>query len=663
MRNPFSTVRLGVMIKSLLSPALLLIFIVLSGVIAVVNFSGFGQRTAYMTQNLVPNTGQTTDIMRSIFLERLAMDSFRTTGAESDIEAFANQQTQTLTLLDNARNAITDAERLSGLDDLAARHDAYGVRFLEEVVPAYREMERLRQLLVNDLGPEARREIDRLVETALVSGQATDARIAISTQAQVLNTNTQVGIFATTLNSAAQREAGFLIMDARDSISDFESVADLTTQALIAGLSEKWTAYEAAFEQLVAVSQQYQDLVNTYILPEGPLLTDAARALQVDIFDELRALGDESQAQVSQTNQMLILLNGGVVLVGALLAFFITRSVVRPLIAANNVMRDMVAGLRAHDCDLGRRLPVSTQDEVGMLASNTNEFLNTLQNVIEQIQGDSQSLTQAAEALSSVTSKASEGASQQQGETNDVATAMEQMSATVREIARNAVEAQSIAEQGDQDAARGKQTVAETITSINDLADQLNSMAQGIESLQDHTASIGKVLDVIQAISEQTNLLALNAAIEAARAGDSGRGFAVVADEVRTLAQRTHQSTEEIQAFMANVQQGTSNVVKQMNTCHDASEVMVEKAGQATEALDTITGHIVSIRDMNTQIASAAEQQSATAVEITRSVERIRSVTETAAASAEETAQSSRQLAELGEHLGGIVQQFRRREA
>ncbi|MFY0664666.1 MAG: methyl-accepting chemotaxis protein [Natronospirillum sp.] len=651
---------MGVMVKALLAPALLLLCLVLVGSIAMTNLSSIGDRSSLITHNLVPNTGQATDIMQSVFLERLAVDSFRNTGSEADVDAFRTQQAVTQQLLNQALASFQDDERRARLSALATRHADYGDRFYNEVVVAYREMDRLRSALVDDLGPEARRDIDRIVETSLASGQTTDLRLSVAAQAQVLNAGTQVSIFATTMSAAAQREAGFLIGDARDTIFDFDSIADLATQPMIQSLSNTWDQYEQAFAQLVQVSGNYQTLMNDYILPEGPELTGAARDLQSDIFEDLQALGQASEDQVANANRMTLLLVSVVLLVGGGLAFVITRGVVKPLIAANAVMRDMVGGLRQRDCDLGRRLPVTTRDEVGMLASNTNEFLDTLQTVIEQIQVDSRQLTQAADALSQVTSNASQGAQQQKNETDEVAAAMEEMSATVREIARNAVQAQTEAEQADDDAAGGKRTVGDTIASINNLAGQLNSMATGISSLKEQTASIGKVLEVIQAISEQTNLLALNAAIEAARAGESGRGFAVVADEVRTLAQRTHQSTEEIQSFMGKVLDGTDSVVKQMNTCHEASEAMVEKASAATDALDTIIGRVTSIRDMNTQIASAAEQQSATAVEISQSVARIRGVTDDSARAAEESADASRRLASLGEHLDSIVVQFRR---
>ncbi|MFC3853571.1 sensor histidine kinase [Salinispirillum marinum] len=310
------------LVKALLTPVLLLIFMILIGGIAMSNLRSIGLRTSVMTQDLVPNTGQATDVMRSLFLERLAVDSFRITGNHTDVRDFLLQQSVTRQLLFDAMETINDAERLKLLHELSDRHSAYGRRFLNEVIPAYREMDALRIEVVDRYGPEAKRFIDRLVETALSSGQPTEVRLAVSAQAQMLNAGTQVSVFVTTQNASARQEAAVLITDARNTILEFDGIADFVTRPMLLSLSSIWSQYEDAFQRLVFVSREYEAIMNEYILPEGPLLTDLARDIQGDIFGELQQLGDASQSQVASTNAVtaglivvVLILGGGLALI------------------------------------------------------------------------------------------------------------------------------------------------------------------------------------------------------------------------------------------------------------------------------------------------------------------------------------------------------------
>ncbi|WP_168927518.1 methyl-accepting chemotaxis protein [Nitrincola alkalilacustris] len=661
MNNNKSNVRsLGVLGKSLVAPAFLLVVIILVGTIAVLNLGSVSQTTTVITGNMVPNTGRATEIMRSIYDERLAMFNFRISGSVEDAAAFTSYRNQSQGLIQDAGEHFNDEQRQQMINALASRHGAFGRRFSEELVPLHTEINEIRERLLNDLGPAARREIERLVETALVSGRLTEVRVAVAAQGQVLNASTQVGLFSVTMDNAARREAGFLIDDARFTISDFEEIAGLETQVIIADLARTWESYEQAFTQLTELTDRYQQILAEHILPEGPELTDAAHALQLHVFSSLEQVGDETQQQISTASLIMITLVVAAALLGAAIAYLITRSVVRPMLSASHVIEDMVQDLRDRQCNLGKRLPVTTRDEVGVLAGNTNEFFATLQEVIEQFRSSSQQLLSASDKLSDVSQQTSDGTQRQKNETVEVATAMEEMVSTVTDIAKSAAEAQALAEQTDHDAGEGKQMVTLMIDSIRDLAGQLQEMAQGITELGQHTASIGQVLDVIKGISDQTNLLALNAAIEAARAGESGRGFAVVADEVRTLAQRTLDSTVQVQSFVDNVQRGTERVVQKMQDCQKSSEMTVEKAGSANELLNTITTRVLAIKDMNTQIASAAEEQSLVSQEITQSVDRIRHIAEECATSALHSSEASQDMARLGQQLNGIVSQFER---
>ncbi|MCU7935669.1 MAG: methyl-accepting chemotaxis protein [Candidatus Thiodiazotropha sp. (ex Dulcina madagascariensis)] len=311
------------------------------------------------------------------------------------------------------------------------------------------------------------------------------------------------------------------------------------------------------------------------------------------------------------------------------------------------------------DGDLLTRVDHASQDELGVLSSAFNEMAAKFNQVIVMLIETTSKLSNSAEHMTAVTEQTSKGVKHQQSDTEMVATAMSEMSATVQEVANNASQASTHATEASEQANDGKQVVRETIDAIGSMANKVDNAAQVIKELEQHTVSIGTVIDVIKSIAEQTNLLALNAAIEAARAGEQGRGFAVVADEVRNLAQRTQESTAEIQGIIERVQAGAEEAVSVMQEGQDAVKRSVELASNAGSSLDGITEAVTSITDMTIQIANAVEEQSTVAEEMNRNIVTISNVANETASGSEETAAVSESLAKLSRELGEIVQQFK----
>ena len=343
------------------------------------------------------------------------------------------------------------------------------------------------------------------------------------------------------------------------------------------------------------------------------------------------------------------------ILIGLSVAFFITRGILTPLQATNNILKDIAEG----EGDLTIRVPVDTNDEVGELGTSFNAFVEKLQSIIGEISDASSQMASASKEMTEIVEQTSTGIGKQKQETSMVATAITEMTTTVLEVANNAEGASSAAGKANNEAKEGRQIVHGTVEAITDLATSIENSASVMEELKKNSANIGTVLDVIKSIAEQTNLLALNAAIEAARAGEQGRGFAVVADEVRTLAQRTQQSTTEIESLIDNLQNGAEQAVKVMTKSREQTDLSVEKAQHAGQSLSSITQSVETILQMNTQIATASEEQSAVSEEIQRNVANIQNIAEETSAGAEQTNNASAELARLGGQLSTLVGQFK----
>jgi methyl-accepting chemotaxis protein len=397
---------------------------------------------------------------------------------------------------------------------------------------------------------------------------------------------------------------------------------------------------------------QYRDaqLVSRQAMEKMTVLGQQLR----DLSDQLTASQNAKRdADSQQAESMLGIATVLALLFGVLAAWAITRQITLPL------KQTLVAVDRVASGDLTHNLKVDRRDELGQLQGGIQRMTVSLRELIGGISDSVTQIASAAEELSAVTEQTSAGVNSQKVETDQVATAMHQMTATVQEVARNAEEASEAAVAADQQAREGDKVVNEAIAQIERLAREAAHSTEAMGELKRESDKIGSVLDVIKSVAQQTNLLALNAAIEAARAGEAGRGFAVVADEVRSLAQRTHKSTEEIEELILGLQNGTQQVAAIMDSSRELTASSVDLTRRAGGSLESITQTVSAIQAMNQQIAAAAEQQSATAEEINRSVLNVRDVSEQTSAASEETAASSVELARLGTHLQALVGKFR----
>ena len=396
-------------------------------------------------------------------------------------------------------------------------------------------------------------------------------------------------------------------------------------------------------------------------LRDTQLTTETAQNQLEQQLDQLLAQSDlltQDQTQrrdreAEQARTQTLAITGAALLFGALAAWIISGQIVKPLRRALTVANRIAEGDLSHDVQTQRR------DELGQLQCSMARMTLNLRGLIGSISDNARQIASAAEELSAVTEQTRAGVSNQRDETEQVATAMNQMLATAQEVARHAEQASIAATQANQQTELGDQVVADAVAHIEHLAHEMARSSQAMLGLQRESQKIGSVLEVIKSVSQQTNLLALNAAIEAARAGEAGQGFAVVADEVRSLAQRTQQSAEEIEELIGGLHSGTQQVADIMDNSRTLTDRSVGLTRNAGEALMEIARTVGVIQEMNPQIAAAAEEQSAVAEEINRSVLKVRDVSEQTAAASEETAAASVQLTRLSLDLQTLVAKFK----
>ena len=390
-------------------------------------------------------------------------------------------------------------------------------------------------------------------------------------------------------------------------------------------------------------------------IPEGKpwgVLLDVPESVLVAPAEALKTQLDADNAKGTLLELSLGLIAA---VVGLILVWLMARSVTRPILGVADMLEDIASG----EGDLTRRLAYDKKDELGQLAGWFNRFLDKLQPIIAEVKRSVQDARGTADQSAAIATETSAGMEQQYRQVDQVATASHEMSATAQDVARSAAQAAQAARDADQATRDGLTVIDRTTRNIGELAADMSTAMTQVEGLAANSEKIGSVLEVIRGIAEQTNLLALNAAIEAARAGEAGRGFAVVADEVRNLARRTQESVEETRLVIEQLQSGTEEVVGAMGNSYRQAQGSVEQVGQAVTALRQIGDAVTVISDMNLQIASAAEEQSAVAEEINSNVATIRDVTESLSEQANESARVSQSLNSLANQQQGLMDQFR----
>ncbi|OAB54585.1 chemotaxis protein [Pseudomonas thivervalensis] len=364
---------------------------------------------------------------------------------------------------------------------------------------------------------------------------------------------------------------------------------------------------------------------------------------------------DEVMAEASSLTWLIAAIAAVLAVVFAVVGASFASVIVRPIRGVANGLQEIAEG----EGDLTRKLSVQGKDETATLAGWFNQFLGMIAQLMQRIGSASSDLQTAAADTSHVAQNMNDAAGRQRQAVELVSTAFNEMVATANEVARSCSQAASSADEGYRDVHDGQHHIGEATGSVLKLSEDLQQSTQTMQALEQDSKNINTILDTIRSIAEQTNLLALNAAIEAARAGDQGRGFAVVADEVRALARRTADSTGEIDSLLGNLARRTQEVTQQMQSSLQVSHTSVERIQQARDSFDKIRNSVDSIRDQNTQIATAAEEQHQVAEDINRHIAQIHADAQLVEEFAHSAQTGSGRLTDISGQLKGLVGRFK----
>ena len=633
---------------------LILVLLLVTSVIAYQGlsktFNGFVEY-----RGLAKDTNLAGRVQANMLTMRLSVLSFLNTRSESSIEQFDQRRDKMETFLAEAKVEIQEPTRAQLVSEVASEVNVYKNGF-SSVVDLFADRNKI---VSNDLDPAGlamRKATTDIINSAYTDGDPDAAYYASRVQENLLLGRLYVTKY---LVSNAEKDSLRALDELENkmagSLEDLDSqIENASRRELLATIKHNHQQYISAFKGVVDIIKSRNDLINNTLNKVGPSVANKIEQVKLSVKKDQDTLGPKVQENASSTQNLVGIISAMSLILGIFIAFFMAKIIRKPIggepseIAA--ITNEIAEG------NLSQNLKV-TDSDTGIYRS-VAEMSSRLRELICSMMDTSSALINSAGHSTEIAEKNSSIVLDQKQMTDMVVVAIEEMSNSIQEVVQHASDSAEKSEVGLQEASKGREAVEATVVSINELAGNLSDAMLVISELEKQSNEIGSVIEVIQGISEQTNLLALNAAIEAARAGEQGRGFAVVADEVRTLAQRTQDSTAEIHTIINNLQSGTAKTVTVMKQSTIKANETVEQSEATNTALLAIDNIISEISSMNTQVATAVQEQSNVAAEITNNMSAIKDKLDETTETAHQAQSASSEVNEMANELNNMAAKF-----
>ena len=652
--------RLGVRGKLLIAPVFILLLFALVTFYSVREFRSLDDRMGTVARDLAPETAVATGVLINLYRLRLWVFDYYATGNEEILSRLKHLESEFFNDLANAQANIQAPERIRLVREIEQATSRYVGFFEEELVPAKQQVQRIVAEELDQYGPAASKALRRAMDGITNREPGSPLRVTLE---QLIH-DTLLMRMATQRyfsdgTETSEKALGYAMEDVSDALSflDMDAVPGFIRQYLDTAI-EALEKYQASVNSLLLHQGAMNRTKTEQLDVLGPEITQLARELEQKVFVAMEAVADEAESKTDTALRFIMAAFATSVVLGLVVAYLLSRMMAVSVTRARAEILGYLEDIGNNRGNVSTRLTKGRPDEIGDFISAVNSFLETLEDIISRIATASRGLTSESESLSDITDRTTKNSEQQRDQITQVSAAMQEMVSTSDEIASNTNDTDESARQAARLADSGQATVTNAIQSVTRLAEQVQEGSLRIQRLEQESGEIGGVLEVIQSIAGQTNLLALNAAIEAARAGEAGRGFAVVADEVRGLAKRVQDSTVDIERIVSNLQSGAAGAVVDMSKARQMAEEASDEAGRSGEALSDILAAVNRIVDMTTQIASATEQQRATAAEMTRNVEASSGAIDELTGDISHVNDSSKALAGMAEEMDSLVRRF-----
>lgn len=652
--------RLGVSGKLLIAPVFVLLLFAFVTYSSVREFQNLQLRMDTVARDIAPETSVATGVLLHLYQMRLQVFDYYQTGNDDALTGFGETRDRLFEEIASARDQIKAPERLALVDKIEKSALAYTKVFSGELVPAKQQVQSIITTQLDDYGADASEALRRAMDG--ITNRQPDSPLRVVLEQLIHDTLlmrlSAQRYFADPVESREQ-DLSYAIEDVTLALSFIDpDTVPTFIRNYIQNATTAVGQYESSVRDLLAQQEALANAKRDKLDVAGPAITALARRLESQVFEALDTVANEAEAETETALRYTLSAFVVSVLLGIIVAIILSRLIAASVKKARVEIQDYLQAIDNNAGNLSTRLSAGRPDEVGDFIQAVNALLKTQEDIISGIARASGQLSTESETLSTITRRTTANSEQQRDQITQVSAAMQEMGSTSDEIAGNTNETDESARQAANLAGDGQATVASAIHAVSSLAGQVEEGSQKVQRLEQESGEIGKVLEVIQSIAEQTNLLALNAAIEAARAGEAGRGFSVVADEVRGLAKRVQASTVDIERIVSNLQHGAAEAVMSMQQARQLATNASDEAGKSDTALANILEATHRIVEMTTQVASATEQQRATAAEMTRNVEVSSVAIDSLAEDISQVNESGKSLSEMADQLHRLVRRF-----